>query len=171
MRSFGEIYHTGLVVEDLETAMAELTAVLGLTWTPVEDRELPVVTPDGPLTVRLRWVYSRRGPCRLELLEPVPGTVWERPVQPSSGAGGAHHVGVWAEDLAAASDELVAAGYPRVLTFDDGSGGAARFVYHRLPTGPLVELVDAARRPALEAWFAGAPYPAAGTEPAVGPSR
>ena len=161
MLSVEDLYHTGFVVEDLEAAMAEFSASVAITWTPIEDREMPVLTPDGPRTVRLRWVYSRGGPFRFELLEPVPGTVWERPVQPSSGAGAAHHVGFWTEDIAACSDELVAAGFPRVLTFDDGSGSAARFAYHRLPTGALVELVDAARRADLEAWFEGAPYPAA----------
>jgi Glyoxalase/Bleomycin resistance protein/Dioxygenase superfamily len=161
MLSVGDVYHTGFVVEDIVAAMAEFSAILGVTWTAIEDREMPVLTPDGPRRVRLRFVYSRGGPSRLELLEPVRGTVWERPVQPSSGAGAAHHVGVWAEDLAARSGKLVAAGFPRVLTFDDGSGAASRFAYHRLPTGALVELVDAARRADLEAWFDGAPYPAA----------
>jgi hypothetical protein len=49
-----------------------------------------------------------------------------------------------------------------MLTYDDGtgSGAAFRFAYHRLPSGALVELVDATRRPELEAWFEGADYPA-----------
>lgn len=160
MLSVAHIYHTGFVVEDIAAAQTDLTAVFGVTWTAVEDREMPVVTPDGARTVRLRFSYSQGGTPRLELLEPVPGTVWEQPSTPSVGLGAAHHVGVWADDLAATSNSLVAAGFPRVLTFDDGSGRAVRFAYHRLPTGVLVELVDAARRPELEAWFEGAAYPA-----------
>lgn len=155
-----DIYHTGFVVESIEAAMAELSAVFGVTWTAVEDRDMPVVTPDGPMVAPMRFVYSQGGTPRLELLEPVPGTVWDAPSH-SFGPGAAHHIGVWAENFADASDELVAAGFPRVLTFDDGTGRAVRFAYHRLPSGVLVELIDATRRTELEGWFEGAAYPAA----------
>jgi hypothetical protein len=152
-----DIFHTGFVVPDLAAAMTQLSAVFGVTWTDVEDREMPVLGPDGPRVVTLRFVYSQGGAPRLELLEPVPGTVWQEP----GGLSAAHHVGVWCDDFAATSRKLVAQGFPRVMTFDDGSGEAVRFAYHRLPSGPLVELVDATRRESLEAWFAGAAYPAA----------
>jgi catechol 2,3-dioxygenase-like lactoylglutathione lyase family enzyme len=158
-----DVYHTGFVVPDIPTAMAEFTAVFGLTWTAVEEREMPVVTPEGPRVVTLRFAYSQGGTPRIELLEPVPGTAWETPSH-SFGAGAAHHIGVWAPEFAATSEKLVAAGFPRVLTFDDGSGGAARFAYHRLPSGAIVELIDATRRRELEAWFAGAAYPAASSD-------
>lgn len=161
MLSVADIYHTGFVVADLEAAMAELTTVFGVSWTAVEDREMPVLTSAGPLVAQLRFVYSQGGTPRLELLEPVAGTVWEQPVAAAAGFGAAHHVGVWADDLVARSEELEAAGFPRVLTYDDGSCRAVRFAYHQLPSGALVELVDATRRPELEAWFEGAPYPAA----------
>ncbi|PXY36590.1 VOC family protein [Prauserella flavalba] len=160
MLNVTDIYHTGFVVPDLDAAKADLTTVFGVTWTGVEEREMPVLTPDGPVTARMRFVYSQGGSPRLELLEPVPGTIWEAPSL-SFGPGGAHHVGVWADDFAATSAKLEAAGFPRVLTFDDGSGQAVRFAYHRLPSGPFVELVDATRRAELEAWFEGAAYPAA----------
>lgn len=162
MLNVTDIYHTGFVVADIELAKAELTTVFGVSWTAVEEVDMPVVTPEGPKEITLRFTYSQGGTPRLELLEPVPGTAWDTPTH-SFGPGAAHHVGVWADDFVRTSDKMVAAGFPRVLTFDDGSGtGAAyRFAYHRLPSGALVELVDATRRPELEAWFEGAPYPAA----------
>ena len=156
-----DVYHTGFVVPDIERAKAELGAVFALEWTGVEEREMPVLTPGGPLLAAMRFVYSRGKAPRLELLEPVPGTVWEQPVQAVAGPSSAHHVGVWAEDFQAESRRLEDLGCSRVLTYDDGSGDAVRFAYHRLPSGGLVELVDASRRPELEAWFDGAPYPAA----------
>ncbi|EHK82471.1 hypothetical protein SZMC14600_20344 [Saccharomonospora azurea SZMC 14600] len=160
MLKLTDLYHTGFVVPDIDAARAELTAVFGVTWTAVEQRVMPVLTPDGPRSVELRFAYSQGGSPRLELLEPVPGTIWETPSS-TFGPGGAHHVGVWAEDFAETSDKLVAGGFPRVLTFDDGSGRAVRFAYHRLPSGALVEIVDATRRVELEAWFEGAAYLAA----------
>jgi catechol 2,3-dioxygenase-like lactoylglutathione lyase family enzyme len=159
--SVEDVYHTGFVVPDIEKAMAEFSAVFGLAWTPVEEVATPVRTPQGSLTAPLRFTYSRGPAPRIELLEPVPGTVWEQPVQPVAGPSSAHHVGVWCDDFRATSAALDAAGSPCVLTFDDGSGLATRFAYHRLPNGALVELIDATRRPALEEWFAGGPYPAA----------
>jgi len=164
MLNVTDTYHTGFVVADIEQAQAEFTALFGVTWTAVEERDMPVVTPEGPLVARLRFAYSQGGTPRIELLEPVPGTAWETPSH-SFGTGAAHHIGVWAPEFADTSDKLVAEGFPRVLTFDDGSGRASKFAYHRLPSGGIVELIDATRKAELEAWFEGAPYPAATADP------
>ncbi|MBB2747121.1 UNVERIFIED_ORG: catechol 2,3-dioxygenase-like lactoylglutathione lyase family enzyme [Microbispora rosea subsp. rosea] len=161
MLSTANIYHTGFVVPSIEEAMKEFTAVFGVSWTGIEEREMPVLTPGGPVRAKMRFVYSQGGSPRLELLEPVPGTIWEQPVQPEGGPSSAHHIGVWADDFQKTSAELEAAGCPRMLTYDDGSGKAVRFAYHRLPNGAIVELIDATRRAELEAWFEGADYPAA----------
>lgn len=160
MLKMTDVYHTGFVVPQIEAAMAEFTTVFGVTWTAIEERDMPVVTSEGARVVSLRFAYSQGGTPRIELLEPVPGTAWETPSH-SFGVGAAHHIGVWAQDFSATSDELVAEGFPRVLTFDDGSGKANRFAYHRLPSGAIVELIDDTRRMELEAWFEGASYPAA----------
>lgn len=157
--SIANIYHSGFVVAAIEPAMVELTTLFGVTWTDVEEWEARVRTPEGPLQVRLRFAYTRGERPHLELLEPVPGTVWETPVASGSGLGAVHHVGVWADDFVATSDRMAAAGFPRLLTFEERSGRAAGFAYHRLPNGALVELVDAARRRELEAWLAGGPHP------------
>ncbi|NYE35848.1 hypothetical protein F4692_000952 [Nocardioides cavernae] len=156
--SLRNLYHTGLVVPALEPAMTELSTVLDVSWTDVEEWDMTVRTPEGARNVRLRFTYSRAPGPHLELLEPVEGTVWEQP----SGAAGAlatHHVGVWADDFAETSERLVTAGHPRVLTYESRDGRAAGFAYHRLPSGALVELVDASLRPGLERWLAGGPHP------------
>lgn len=157
-----DLYHTGFVVPDIEKAMIELGEIFGLEWTDVEELDMPVLTPEGSVLASMRFVYSRGKAPRLELLEPVPGTVWEQPVQPVAGPSAAHHVGVWAEDFQAESRRLETLGCPRVLTYDDGSGEAVRFAYHRMTNGGLLELIDASRRPQLEAWFEGGAYPRAG---------
>ena len=166
MLQTADLYHTGFVVPDIEKAQSEFEAVFGgLAWTAIEEREMPVLTPEGPVKAQMRFAYTRGAAPRIELLEPVPGTVWEQPLQPVTGPASAHHVGVWAEDFQAESRRLEDAGFPRVLTFDDGSGQAVRFAYHRLPSGALVEIIDASRRQELEAWFDGEPYPAAEPSP------
>lgn len=152
-------YHTGFVVAELVPAMAEMSDVFGTTWTEVEEWPVRLRTPDGVVEGTLRFAYTLGTAPHLELLEPVPGTVWDRPTQPGAGMGAVHHVGVWAEDFVATSERLVGAGYPRLLTFDHPRRPAVGFAYHQLPSGALVELVDAALRPGLETWLAGGPHP------------
>lgn len=159
MLSATEVFHTGFVVADIEQGMAEMSRAFDVSWTPVEERELPLLGPAGPLRPRLRFAYTREGPPRLELLEAVPGTVWELPPEGVGGTLATHHVGVWCDDLASMSRELEATGSPRLVTYQSRSGDAAGFAYHRLRSGPLIELVDGARRADFEAWFAGGPFP------------
>jgi catechol 2,3-dioxygenase-like lactoylglutathione lyase family enzyme len=157
-----DVFHTGFVVDDVEAARDELSAHLQVDWTPVEDRDLTLRGPDGPLSVNLRFTYTTTGPHRLELLGAVPGTVWEAPVPGSHGTVAAHHVGVWCDDLVARSRALSASGAPLLVTYAGDPAAPVGFAYHRLPSGLLVELVDAARRPAFERWFAGGPFPVGG---------
>lgn len=162
MLTTGDVFHTGFVVEDLDAAKRELGSLFELEWTPVEEREMPLRGPDGPFRPTLRFTYTRQGPHRLELLEATPGTIWMPPVAAAGGTLAAHHIGVWCDDLAATSRRLVADGAPRLATYDGDGEDAVGFAYHRLPTGALIELVDSARRPGFDQWFAGGPFPVGG---------
>jgi hypothetical protein len=71
------LYHTGIVVDDIEATMAWLAKVAGNAWTDVVSVDQEAVTPDGEVTVPLKMVYSGAEP-RLELLQTVPGTVGVR---------------------------------------------------------------------------------------------
>ena len=160
MLSVQEVFHTGFVVADIEVAMEQFARTFDVSWTAVEDRELPLRGPDGPFRPRLRFAYTREGPPRLELLEAVPGTVWELPPTGVGGLLATHHIGVWCDDVAGTSRRLAANGAARLVTYDAATDEAVGFAYHRLPSGPLIELVDAARRDDFERWFAGGPFPA-----------
>ena len=155
-------FHTGFVVPDLPDAMEGFAAVFGDAWTPVEEVPLRLTGPDGPLRATLRVAFSRAGPQRFELIEAVEGTIWQVPTLAGRGDTPVHHVGFWAEDLAAASAHLTAVGAPLLYTVDDGSGDLSFFAYHRLSSGLIVELVDARARRAFEHWFAGGPFPGSG---------
>lgn len=155
-------FHTGFVVADLDAALDEFATAFGGAWTPVEEVPLRLIGPDGALRMTLRVAFSREGPQRFELIEAVEGTVWEVPHLTDRGPTSVHHVGFWADDLAASSERLAAIGAPLVHTLDDDSGTVSFFAYHRLASGLLVELVDARARSAFERWFSGGPFP--GTE-------
>lgn len=147
---FANVFHTGYVVDDIEQAMDELGEALTIRWARLRQREMRLRTPDGPVVIGLRYVYSssEQAPY-LELLERLPGTLWDT----SSGPGRLHHLGMWSEDLEAESQHLEGVGAPLQATFDSDSGGVSGFAYHRLPSGALVELVDAGARPAMERWL------------------
>ena len=162
MLRIADAFHTGFVVEDLESAKDELSEQFAVTWTAVEDRDLTLRGQGGVTRVQLRFTYTTEGPHRLELLEAVPGTVWEPAGPGLHGPITAHHIGVWCDDLVDCSGAMAAAGAPLLATYAGAGLHPVGFAYHRLESGLLVELVDAARRPAFERWFAGGPFPAAG---------
>lgn len=157
MLELGDVFHTGLLVADLDAGMREVGAAVGVTWTAVGDRDVPVRTPAGTSTVRLRFVYSRQGPHHIELIEAAPGSLWD-PAHADAPAG-AHHLGVWCDDLVAGADALEAQGGVLVATMDLPGRELAGFTYHRMPSGELIELVDRRQIDVFSAWFEGAAAP------------
>lgn len=152
MLAFEDIYHTGFVVPSLEDAMKQVGEAFDVTWTDVVEVDMPVVGPDGPFVAAVRLCYSQGVHPAVELIEPVPDSVWQVAEMPG-GLSTAHHLGVWCDDFEATSRHLSEQGHERLATFDDGSGAPSRFAYHRLDSGVIVELVDARRRASLEEWF------------------
>src|SRR4051812_33874359 len=144
------VFHVGLAVPQLESAVASFTDVLGVAFTPPGEVSLDVQTPDGSSSVDLRFVYSTRG-AHVELTESVAGTVWD-----ADSASRGHHIGVWSDDPAAEAARLEALGLPAVAWSDDAATGARRFSYHATPFGIYVELVDAAARAFYPDWFRSA---------------
>ena len=50
------LYHTGIVVDDLEATMTWFTEAAGYAWTDVVTVDQQAVTPDGELTIPLKMV-------------------------------------------------------------------------------------------------------------------
>ncbi len=144
-------FKTGLVVADLERAMRDLRAALGLEWTPVQRSELTLALADGSReSVELGFAYSTGPGPYLELLEAQPaGYYVARPGQEL------HHVGFWADDLEAASLELVARGMRLEAAGVRDGHTPAIFAFHVSPHGLRVELVDSRMRPGFEGWLRG----------------
>lgn len=152
-----DLYHTGIVVADLEATMAELTMWFGYEWTTINPQKLKFRTSEGEDTVDLNFVYTLGSGHHIELVEARPNTVWEL-----TGATGAqpHHLGYWCDDVPGTSRGLAEQGMPLLCTYAGDPNEAVGFAYHRLHTGQVVELVDSSRRAAFENWFAGGEFPA-----------
>ena len=140
--------HLGIQVEDLDRACALLTELLGLTFAePISGWPIQVRVGDEIEESEGRFTVSRQGPPYLEVTENSAGSkVWH-----SEGKAMAfHHLGFWVEDVEAASQRLVDAGYPVQAGGLNGRGGY-RYTYHEVD-GLRVEMADAAARPAFERW-------------------
>jgi len=147
------LYHTGIVVDDLDATLDWFTRVAGYWWTDVVEVDQVVETVEGEVTIPLRMAYSGVAP-RVELLQTVPGTIW---VPADSGL---HHLGYWSDDVESDLATLEATGMRyEVKSFDPDGSGALLWAYCRGSTGPRIELVSRAMEPLIAYWFATAGGP------------
>lgn len=132
-------YHVCFAVPDLEAAMGELTAALGVRWgEPIRGR---LETWDYSL------VFSREAP-HIELISSVSGSPWD------TDSPRFHHMGFWAHCLDSTLDKWQDAGGEM---FYDSRPAGRRFGYIDLPaSGVRVEAVDEAQRESfLSTWVGG----------------
>lgn len=155
MIDYQQMFHVGVRVPDLDAAMAEIGAQLGVTWSERRDNPAQTLwTPElGAHHVHLKHTYSAQGPQHIELLEGPAGSFWD-----GRDNAGAHHVGIWTDAVAAETDQLVTAGWTLVgAQRDPGDGlGYGMFSYLQPPSGLIVELVDRALLAYFEQWWGAA---------------
>ena len=61
-----DLYHVGIVVDDLDATLRRFTDVAGYRWCDEYSGDQLVETPSGELTIPLRFAYSMDEP-RLEI--------------------------------------------------------------------------------------------------------
>jgi lactoylglutathione lyase len=153
MIDYQRIFHIGVRVPSLEAAMSEYGEGLGVTW--AEPRDLPaqsVWTPErGLREVHLKFTYSAEGPQHLELLEGEPGSPWY-----GNDAPGAHHLGIWVDDIVAETERLAGLGWKIAASHQAPEDGYGVFTYLQPPSGLIVELVDQVVVGHFEQWWAAA---------------
>ncbi len=155
MIDYQDQFHIGIRVADIDAAMDELGAGLNVTWAEARDvAEQALWTPEAGLQHHhLRFTYSAEGPQHLELLQGPAGSFWD-----GNDAPGAHHIGIWVDDVAAETATLVDAGWTLLgAQRDPGDGdGYGVFSYLEPPTGLIVELVDRKVEASFEQWWGAA---------------
>lgn len=143
-------HHVGIVVTDIAAARQRLSALLGVTWGPLLRMEqVEFQLGDGTdVVLPNAMCYSVGEPC-IELIEELPGSVWE-----CNEHSNLHHIGLWSDDLAGHSAEFGAAGCPMQLCGRSNTDAPTMFAYHRDPElGVRFELVDATMRDAMAMLF------------------
>jgi len=140
-----DLYHTGLVVDDIHGAMASLGAAFGVEWTEPIHTTTPVRTRAGVVERESIVSFSRGAGHHLELIQQVFGGVWV----PADGSPRLHHLAFWVDDLAAESARLTELGMPVCVT-GLGDGPVASFAYHDAGQGSLfIELNMKSKRDRL----------------------
>lgn len=138
-----DLWHTGIVVDDLSAAMDELGEALGVTWYE-GGAEVCMITDQGTRTVTTAYALSKEGPHHVELGQSIEGTLWQAPAP-----GHAHHLGYWVDDVVAASAALERLGSRRVATIAMTDDASPMCAYHRTTNGLYVEVVGRGLRHVL----------------------
>ncbi|OBC03030.1 VOC family protein [Mycobacterium sp. 852002-40037_SCH5390672] len=150
-----DFYHTGIIVSDLDAAMARLSAMAGYRWITPMSYTLPFRTTSGTQEVTSTFVYSLQAP-HLELIKEVPGTAW------TAAPGNAiHHLGYWTDNLAQSAKALEDNGFTFEATADTAPPDLALFAYYVDAAGTRIEIVDRALFPDFPAFLQAAAAPEA----------
>jgi hypothetical protein len=140
-----DLYHTGIVVPDLDAAMARLTALTGYRWITPLSYTLPFRTTAGSRELTSTIVYSVQGP-HLELVQEVPGSPWT-----AAPGNSVHHLGYFTDNLAETGRMLERNGFTFEMTADVAHPSAesdlALFAYYVDAFGTRIEIVDRALFP------------------------
>jgi catechol 2,3-dioxygenase-like lactoylglutathione lyase family enzyme len=146
------LFHVGILVPDLDEAVARFAEVLGLTFKDPAvahvDRFEHGSTVEA-LDLRITW--SIQGPPYLELLES----------QDSSSLyghahEGLHHIGLWEPDPEALVRRFLTLGLHQEATqYTPDDHILATYSAPAEMYGTRLEFIEASRRPGMEAWLAG----------------
>ena len=149
-----DYYHTGIVVADLEAAMARLSALAGYRWITPLSYTLPFRTANGSRELTSTFVYSLQSP-HLELIQQVPDSPWI-----AAPGNSVHHLGYFTDDLAETARMLEANGFTFEATADISPPDLALFAYYIDAFGTRIEIVDRALFPDFPAFLQSAAAPA-----------
>ncbi len=103
MIDYEGFFHIGIVVKDMAQGMKDMSRRFGVTFPDAREANVRMRYRGEEQQVSVKFVYSREGPVYIELLEAVPGTVWE--------TIGIHHLGVFCDHMEDEVSKLVADGY------------------------------------------------------------
>jgi catechol 2,3-dioxygenase-like lactoylglutathione lyase family enzyme len=178
----GELWHVGIVVDDLDATARELGATLGHSFTSVQEQEVTVVlgdrsgvpgAPGGPgasaapgasgssaaldpcvlETARVRWAATSGESPDWELIQAGSG-LWS--TERSRGQA-LHHLAYWSDDLEGDIARLRGQGYELEASGDDVEG-RIRFAYLIAPGGIRIELGARHTQQAWDEWVSGRDY-------------
>jgi Glyoxalase/Bleomycin resistance protein/Dioxygenase superfamily len=151
----GPPFHTGFIVDDLDTAMSAW-ARLGVRWAEPISSSGWWQARDVRRKFSIGVVYSTATDYHLELVAPDDPSFFAL-----GSAEAAHHLGYYVDDVPQAAARLCDAGFPVVLSrHADQDDPRPTLTYHRVPgTGVHIELVHASLRAVIDRWTTTGRFP------------
>jgi len=131
-----DLYHTGIVVSDLDAEMARLEEMAGYRWTKPMRNDVIVRIGADVRRVQMSFVYSLQAP-HIELIQAVPGTPWV-----SAPGNAVHHLGYFTDTFSETVVALQRNGFEIELTADSASSEPSLFAYFVDAAGLRIEIVD-----------------------------
>ncbi len=131
-----DLYHTGIVVPDLDAAMARFSALGGYQWITPLTYTLPMRTPTGTRELTTTFVYSLQSP-HVELIQEIPGTPWT-----AAPGNSIHHLGYFTDNLVDTARMLEGNGFTLEATAEVSGSELALFAYYVDAFGTRIEIVD-----------------------------
>jgi hypothetical protein len=141
-----DFYHTGIVVPDLDAAMARLSALAGYRWITPLSYTLPFRTTAGVRELTSTIVYSVQSPY-IELIQEVPGTPWT-----AAPGNSVHHVGYFTDNLVETARALESNGFTFEMTGEVPGSEFGMFAYYIDYFCTRIEIVDRALFPDFAAF-------------------
>jgi hypothetical protein len=148
-----DLYHTGIVVPDLDAAMARLSALAGYRWITPLRYTFPFRTANGTRELTSAAVYSLQSP-HVELLQEVPDSPWT-----AAPGNSVHHLGYFTDNLTDTARMLEDNGLTFEMTADLPGSDLALFAYYLDAFGTRIEIVDRALFPDFPAFLQSAAAP------------
>lgn len=151
--SLGELWHVGIVVNDLDTAMAELGGCFGHGWSTVQSQEVAVTVGGERQSSSVRWAATVGESPDLEVIQSQHG-IWS--LQHNNGQA-LHHLAYWSDDLEGDIERLTKLGHHLEASGTD-TDGRVRFAYLLSPSGIRIELGARYTQAAWDEWVSGGDY-------------
>ena len=108
-----DLYHTGIVVPDLDAAIARFSTLGGYEWITPLSYTLPFRTATESRELTSTIVYAVQAPY-IELVQEVPGTPWT-----AAPGNAVHHLGYFTDDLLESARLLEDNGFTFEMTADN----------------------------------------------------
>jgi methylmalonyl-CoA/ethylmalonyl-CoA epimerase len=141
-----QVFHVGLIVEDLDGAVAQYSAALGYQFAERREIRVPLFLDGTRRTAEVTATYSLDGPPHLELIAMQSGRISD-----AAAVGLHNHVGVWSPDVPGAMTRLEQAGMPGRV---HDRRSPTQVSYHQTASGVWIELVDLSMRQMIDDWIA-----------------
>jgi catechol 2,3-dioxygenase-like lactoylglutathione lyase family enzyme len=147
--SYTAHFHVGILVADIDRAIARFSDALGVSFTEPTEQITTLYDPE-PAECRVRAAYSTNEPPYLELVEAVGDGV----LSLRQGEG-LHHLGFWAPDFDTYATSETGLSLPAGPRFCLAPGAPTMWLTDPADLhGVRLEMVSSALRPGLEAALA-----------------